>query len=247
MKNEKKKCILFKGVELNEDFSPEVLKWLEFYNSLSPEQQLTVSYEPKELMLARKKGLKMGEDLSVVIDNKQVDDYDEHGHLKFDLEHWTNYVRYANCYAYAMNVQCEEAEADFYPGVVSGGAAIAAGTNIATAQVQLTANLLTDATSGELGKVIVINQCLFTDVPGDNQYRIAFVLAPDINNNLDDFHFYREDSDGKWSHKHGYSILVRKDAADNDIDANNPPHGCNRNYGNIDYSVFVGYFMVTHS
>ena len=70
-------------------------------------------------------------------------------------------------------------------------------------------------------------------------YKVAFVLDP--NEPGFDYHWYRQNSDGSWSHKPGTTPV--KDT-DNDGRLIMDPEECNRNGGYLNYSVFVGYFAV---
>jgi hypothetical protein len=77
--------------------------------------------------------------------------------------------------------------------------------------------------------------------PGYREYKIVGVMCKGW-----DFHFYRQDSDGYWSHKRGTnSGISQYDAAG--IKILNPAN-CNRNYGQKynNYSSFMGYYMVTY-
>ena len=61
------------------------------------------------------------------------------------------------------------------------------------------------------------------------------------------YHFYRQDSDGLWSHKHGSYPVTRLDGYgymgedDTISELIIDPLTCNRN----EYTIFVGYFAVT--
>jgi len=61
--------------------------------------------------------------------------------------------------------------------------------------------------------------------------KIAFVIWP-----ATDYHCYRKDSDGKWSHKPGQTAATNRDSS-NALITN--PETANR--GN--YTIFVGYFF----
>lgn len=57
-----------------------------------------------------------------------------------------------------------------------------------------------------------------------------------------DFHWYRQNSDGTWSHKRGGTQVINQDASGQLI---YDPQICDRTYDNgTDYDVFVGYFYV---
>ena len=57
-----------------------------------------------------------------------------------------------------------------------------------------------------------------------------------------DYHWYRQNADGTWSHKPGITEVINVDASNNIIF---DPEICNRNDGYFDYSVFVGYYAVS--
>ena len=75
--------------------------------------------------------------------------------------------------------------------------------------------------------------------PPPGMYPVALVIAPG-----DDYHWYRQDSDGTWSHKPGNTPATNLDASGNPI---TNPETANRNNGSHDYSVFCGYFYVPAS
>ena len=62
------------------------------------------------------------------------------------------------------------------------------------------------------------------------------------------YHFYRQDSNGYWSHKDGGSAATNKDASNRRII--NPKH-CNRNYPNkkkpVNYSDFCNFFCIPNN
>lgn len=57
----------------------------------------------------------------------------------------------------------------------------------------------------------------------------------------DDYHFYRLDSDGKWSHKPGSTPVIREDADGKEII---DPSKANHNYGHHNYDTSCGFFCV---
>ena len=94
------------------------------------------------------------------------------------------------------------------------------------------------------------------DICPDGTYKVALVLDltddPSISNVKTvgaqtiespdyDFHWYRQNEDGTWSHKPGLGPVTNLDASGNLI---YDPQICDRSYNNIDYSIFVGYYYV---
>ena len=73
-------------------------------------------------------------------------------------------------------------------------------------------------------------------------YLIAIVLESDDPEYSGDFHFYRQNDDGTWSHKPGSTAVTNLDASGNVI---TDPMTADRNYKNgPNYEVFVGYYVV---
>lgn len=73
-----------------------------------------------------------------------------------------------------------------------------------------------------------------------NSYKICLFLSVEDN----DFHFYRQNRDGSWSHKLGNTNVTNLDASNNLI---YDPNLCDRNYLNksgSNYNYFVGYFSI---
>ena len=68
-------------------------------------------------------------------------------------------------------------------------------------------------------------------------YKVALAVYEET-----DYHWYRQNPDGTWSHKRGQGKVTNLDASDNLI---YDPEMCNRNDGTYDYSIFCGYFQVS--
>ena len=73
--------------------------------------------------------------------------------------------------------------------------------------------------------------------------KVALVL--DNESSIDelsyDYHWYIQHEDGKWSHKRGLSDAYVVDSSGNTI---YNPQTCNRNYGEINYSYFAGFYKI---
>ena len=100
------------------------------------------------------------------------------------------------------------------------------------------------------------------EVCPEGTYKIALVMDiyddPNILNDRDsvfveglpyifenpdtDYHWYRQNPDGTWSHKPGEGSVIDTDAVGDVI---YDPESCDREYSNVDYSVFVGFFAVS--
>lgn len=73
--------------------------------------------------------------------------------------------------------------------------------------------------------------------PPVDTYKAIMVMSPEI-----DFHFYRQDDDGTFSHKRGWAYNPTKLDADGKIIYD--PLKCNRNYGSLNYSKVCYAFSV---
>jgi hypothetical protein len=83
------------------------------------------------------------------------------------------------------------------------------------------------------------------DIIPCNHYKIALVI--DNNSKDKDYHFYREDLNGFWSHKTGKDQISNKDASGNLI---KDPHNADRNYKDLEddddnnYNFFCSYYSI---
>ncbi len=75
----------------------------------------------------------------------------------------------------------------------------------------------------------------YSTCKGD-EYKGALVVDPGS-----DYHYYRQNDDGYWSHKPGYKPSTLYDASGKLI---TNPKKANRNYGRLNYKDFCGYFCV---
>ena len=79
---------------------------------------------------------------------------------------------------------------------------------------------------------------LFTNKCNKGYYKAFFTLSP---KNHTDYHFYRQDKNGYWSHKPGRTNVTNKDADDKRI---LNPKNANRNYGGLNYNLPCQYFCL---
>lgn len=146
-----------------------------------------------------------------------------------------------NCFAYAMNVQdpkqveaCladENCNVPFHqPGSVSGHPRFS--TKKSKTCPDMIARLLGDNPS--------MKMTTFTEKCPPHTSKIALVVDAD-----EDYHFYRQDSNGMWSHKPGGTAVTNLDAAGNEI---YDPQIADRNYdddnSNLNYDSFCAYMCV---
>lgn len=196
-----------------------VAKWLKVYVTLSDENKQLVNYNP----------LKFAEEQKNT-DRASFLPMSGYEH-KFDFKLWEEVKSKANCYAYALNTYGNEGYSP-YPGQKSEG-------NIPSIEYMRThiATLLEKDAPYYNGKTITKSSAYAT--PGTRQYKIACYFS-DI-----DFHFYRQDDNGYFSHKRGTLGFAEQIDAMGILIIN--PATCNRNYGAyMNYNTFGGWFVVKY-
>lgn len=144
---------------------------------------------------------------------------------------WHTCAQNANCYAYALN------RSDYYWAVPGMGFAHTEaqhffdsfneqfkGVSLPDFQAQLKAGAVRDGLKP-------------VEEPKNQEgYYLAALFFSDNPDDLD-FHLYRKDSDGTWSHKDGWHEPGK-------VDANGNPINDPRNAANPEYPVFGGFFLV---
>lgn len=132
-----------------------------------------------------------------------------------------------NCYAYALNMMDGFSYGDkLQPGELSG--------NMIT---ELSVKSIVDASIADAEATGRIFQRAETDKAcPSNTYKVALVIAPGV-----DYHWYRQNPDGTWSHKPGHTEVTNEDASGKTI---KDPQRADRNYNEIgvNYSEFGGYY-----
>tara|TARA_B100000902_G_C26905664_1_gene714337 strand:+ start:54 stop:596 length:543 start_codon:yes stop_codon:yes gene_type:complete len=141
-----------------------------------------------------------------------------------------------NCYSYAFERKEEEGtrEDKLQPGELSGQEFKVYECN------EIINKMMLDHPA--LKKINSIHE----EIPCDH-YKIALVLDKKGENK--DYHFYRQDSDGYWSHKTGDNNVTNVDASGNKI---SNPELCDRNYDKEGddkyyYNIFCGYFSTPYN
>lgn len=208
--------------------------WLQWYEALSDEEKQMMSYRPLELFSS------FNEYGTPEVHTPRVNEYDKDGKPIFDKEEWELRLDYANCYAYAMNVILFGEHENLYPGLFSGLEINFSGKNFDEIERLFIVGWKNDIQNGKLGEIIDVDRCDLNSSLAKNEYRVALLFGEYSGHFT--YHFLRQDSDGKWSHKPGYYGVFRKDFNDKCINDKNPPHLCNLNFWNN----FRGYFKVTH-
>jgi uncharacterized Zn-binding protein involved in type VI secretion len=125
-----------------------------------------------------------------------------------------------NCYAYAANDPDGHPAGKPQPGEHCG-------------------NPATDESCSEVSRAAICDGMIAAPdppLPRPGYYPVALVVDPGA-----DYHWYRLDSNGGWSHKPGNTSATNIDASGNPI---TDPKTADRNYGAFNYSKFCGYFYV---
>lgn len=113
------------------------------------------------------------------------------GEYPYNPTYWNDAanVYRANCYGYVLNriaTDTKDPKAGylFQPGYKTGNYYKSLTTNAIITAVK--------SDMAELGRTI--RSSSYNEIPGSNEYKIALVIASN------DYHWYRQDSDGGWSH-----------------------------------------------
>lgn len=150
-----------------------------------------------------------------------------------------------NCYAYVLG---RPAAGILNPGQIATGRPFG-GLNLFATSTYTQANVRR-LTERDLGAAFGVNHCcgrtrrLIAEVVASNATRVArrrigrrLVPVPMVGGNFWDFHWYRQDDDGYYSHKRGRGPTSRDDSAGNRI---HHPAGASRSYSIVSYPHYVG-------
>jgi RHS repeat-associated protein len=130
----------------------------------------------------------------------------------------------SNCYAYAVNI----------PGPFNGDFGVNPGDtsgNPITEYEEITVTGIRDRAVADG----------LSPVPVRGGYRVYLVIAPLLSHGQRDYHWYREDSNGLWSHKPGSTEAKNVDASGNLI---TDPAKADHSYPGANYSQKGGYLWV---
>lgn len=223
-----------------DELSQETLDWLEWYTELPDDLKEMVSYEPLELTTESPTLLSP----VTIVDS---DDSNFEALIPFatsllptsgyepvynpDFWNKSKNIKRANCYAYSMDVLTKK-EGKLQPGAASG--------KVFTSLTKSAIEKAVKADGPYLGSGRKITNSTKKATPGKNQYKVALVIAPNL-----DYHWYIQNRDGYWSHKRGHTEATDVDASGNKI---TDPQSCDRNYGSgLNYSTFCGYYLVKYT
>ncbi len=157
--------------------------------------------------------------------------------LNYEPGLWNNSsVSYYNCYAYALNTKNY--------GFMQPGQSVGH-TTWTHAEITNPNTVLYYVNLDSANYGFTFTSVGRNDVCPDGTYKVALVIDNETTwyNSIVDYHWYRQDSDGTWSHKPGGTNVTNKDYSNNLI---YDPQYCNRNAGGgLNYNLFVGYFAIS--
>ncbi len=159
--------------------------------------------------------------------------------LMYDEITWSGVAQNCNCYAYAINNQIKDSgevwtkqQPGEYSGIILTNSSYTADGYVISRAVTSDFN---EYNSNHDTNLIFMSIGRYETCPS-NSYKVALVV--DTTGEQHDYHWYRQDSDGLWSHKQGTTPVKRTDdAGELIID----PYFAERG----EYTNFVGYFAVT--
>jgi hypothetical protein len=143
--------------------------------------------------------------------------------LVYNKDIWDNNKYSNNCYAYATNNLYNNRKTKPQPGEISNLPKIT--------KEDYTCNSIETRMKKDYPNIYNVKE---DELCKEKYYKIALAVDP-----KKDYHFYRQDFDGYWSHKPGHLIVRRIDASKNKI---KNPRCADRKYKHFDYSDFCGYY-----
>jgi len=156
-----------------------------------------------------------------------------------DNTHWDNKKNkmYNNCYSYAFKDIASNAKVKPQPGFKNKYEPLTKDQYTCSNFIE---RILQDYPNSQfLGNdpdIVNQNLCQCGDI---NQHLVF--LALDLEDEDRDYHFYRQDENGLWTHKPGPMEIHYTDAKNNFI---NNPYYADRKYSNYNYSTSCGFFCV---
>lgn len=150
--------------------------------------------------------------------------------LAFAPEEWNEHSKVNNCYAYALGALDADRPVKPQPGEITGG------LPKITAE-EYTCPAITHRMMADFPPPHLLPGSEAASCPA-GYYKVA--LAVDERR---DYHFYRQDPDGRWSHKMGEKQVSRLDGAQREI-VN--PRCAVSDFGSYDYNTFCGYFCAAN-
>ncbi len=148
--------------------------------------------------------------------------------LEYEPSKWNDsYVTSYNCYAYSLNTKNH---GFMQPGQSEGHNYLNTSNYFSKSVLISMVNLDANHYNFKFEPIGKYEQC----DPGF--YKVALVVDPG-----NDYHWYRQNYDGTWSHKPGGTKVTN---LDNSRQVIYDPETCNRNNGYLNYSEFYGFYQV---
>tara|TARA_Y100000590_G_C15540294_1_gene946666 strand:- start:254 stop:1030 length:777 start_codon:yes stop_codon:yes gene_type:complete len=183
------------------------------------------NYAPKIVIIQKDKGNITGYNKSLIDKGySPLSGYEK----KFDPKKWNNKESIRsnhNCYSYAFNHIRGNRKGKAQPGYYANYPPITEKEYNCSAIYK---RIMRDNPS--------IYKVKFEDKCGKGYYKIFFALSLGANT---DYHFYRQDSNGLWSHKPGRTDATNFDASKKVI---LNPYLANRDYSHLNYSTACDFF-----
>ncbi len=189
-------------------------------------------------------------------------------HLK-EFSKWRGNLKIVdttNCYAYALNLTKNPLTGkDFYkknsdkngekhyfalqPGMLAGRADELINMSVNSPPKYIAQKIVDLAKAdAEKGGYLFKETTIDAPVSEEGNWKVALFISfvKDKNGNVvyDDYHWYRLEDNGLWSHKRGATPAEWLDAPGNNQPIYNPEHA-DRSYPPRNYGYFVGYFEVS--
>ena len=159
--------------------------------------------------------------------------------LDYDSSSWNSPLikSETNCYSYALNNQTHlNGDVWFFqqPGELADVHIVSSSDYISPATDIITVVKYDFETYNEIfSENLIFDSIERYEVCPEGSYKVALVIYP-----YEDYHWYRQDSDGFWSHKLGANAVKRTDESGNlIIDPQTADRG--------PYTQFIGYFYVS--
>ena len=167
--------LYYQGVAIEQkELSEDTLEWLDWYNSLSLDEQDSINYEPVDLQ----KLIVNSEDIMVSEPEPELDELDIDDIVLFALgapvynpSWWNNgnRIKKANCYAYSMDI-IQNFVGKLQPGQLSGR------TFESLSESSIFSAVVRDGS--RLGGGRYIRRSSSSERPGSGEYKVALVIAP---------------------------------------------------------------------
>jgi hypothetical protein len=181
--------------------------------------------------------------------------------IPYDPAIWNDngVYRYTNCYAYALNNQYDPINSDFgcnytdldpkqQPGEFYNANKTDIESAVSTLGYEDDTSLLVSAVQKDyemynrlFGTNLIFEPIEKNEICPDGTYKVALFVKPSSLLSPADYHWYRQDPDGQWSHKRGTNFVKRVDDSLPANEITDPEYAAET----AGYTIFGGYFAVS--